>query len=122
MTVTDAHLSDREFDACTPLARTDALVRAYDNEFVVWSPDAGRPIHLDPVAAVVFQLLDGSARLVDLIADIHEVIGVPAQVARNQLRRVVRQLEEAALLGGPGPATERVSTELGEMFPGPVNH
>lgn len=114
-----ATLADPEFDALAPRVRADAIVRHYDNESVAWSPDASTPLYLDGVASVVLQLLDGDVALADLVTDIHEVVGVPRPIARNQLRRVIALLDEAALLTNSHGMRE-IAEERG-VFAGPLN-
>ena len=91
-------LDDGAFDRFAPQVRPGALVKHYDNEAVAWSPVSPVPTHLDALAALVYQLLDGGALVADLVADVHDVVGVPLSIARNQIRRVVAQLDGAALL------------------------
>lgn len=110
---------DRSFTNLRPEPRSDALIRHYDNEAVAWSPISRHPTHLDAVAALVFQMLDGTASVADLIADVHEVIGIPESLAANQIRRVIGQLEGAGLLT-MSAAQEVPDAELG-LFPAPPN-
>jgi hypothetical protein len=55
-------------DEFRPALRQDNLVRRYDNEIVAWSSICRRPVFLDPIAAVVFQIVDGIATVKSLIS------------------------------------------------------
>lgn len=111
-------LSQEELDELRPCVAPDAVVRHYDDGIVAWSPSSPRPAPLDGVAAVVFQILDGSATVAELVTDIHEVVGVPAAVARSQLRQVLGQFEADGLVAGTRP--EVAPTKL-DLFPAPPN-
>lgn len=93
-----ALLDDSTFEATTPRLRGDALVRRFENEAVVWSPIAAEPLHLDPVAALVFELFDGETSIAELIADVQAVLGIPEGVIRSQLRRTVSLFEYGGML------------------------
>ena len=115
-----ALLDDDEFEASTPSARSDILVRHYETESVVWSPDAQEPVYLDPVAALVFQLLGGDVSVGALIADVHEVLGIPEAIAQKQLRRVVAMLDRGAILERSTMPAGQVDASL-DLFPAPPN-
>ena len=113
------NLPDHEFDALTPRLRTDLLTRFIENEAVSWSPLSESPTLLDPVASIVYQLIDGSVSVADLVADVHEAVGVPETIARNRLRRILHQFDSAGLL-----STSQSAPQLGhgyDLFPGPLN-
>ena len=116
---TSAGFDDRRFDEFVPALRPDAIVRRFDNEAVAWSPAAITPVYLDPLAALVLQLLDGSAPIAELLVDIHEVVGVPLPVARTQLRRVVGALQQGALLT-TSPSELPIGLDF-DLFSGPPN-
>ena len=111
--------ADNEFETLRPEVRADALVRHYDNEIVAWSPSSRAPTYLDPVAALIFQILDGNASVADLVGDVHEFVGVPEAVARSQIRRVISQLHSAGLLTTSTPS-DAPNVQL-DLFPGPLN-
>ena len=119
MTGSSVSYVDGPFEALTPEVRADALVRHYDNEIVAWSSISAAPTYLDPVAALIYQILDGKASVAELIADVHQFVGVPEAVARNQIHRVISQLDNAGLLttSTPSPAA---NVQL-DLFPGPLN-
>lgn len=112
---------DEAFMASAPGVRDDALIRRYGNEIVAWSPTAALPAYLDPVAALVFQLLDGTSSVGALVDDVHDVVGVPTGVAREQIRRVVDRLDARGLLTtSNAPVGDADPDDLG-IFLGPPN-
>lgn len=121
--MTDMLLADQsEFLAWAPEVRSDALVRHFDNEIVAWSPAYPRPAHLDPVAALVFQMLDGRATIGELVTDVHDVVGAPTGVVRDQMRRVLAQLDQARLLTtSVAPARQAPEADDLDIFLGPPN-
>ena len=112
-------LANDELDALQPQLRSDLTTRFIDNEILAWSPLNSAPALLDQVASIVYQLLDGSASVADLVADVNEVVGVPKSVARDRLRRALVQFESSGLLLTPEPGG-RLEEEPG-LFPGPLN-
>ena len=114
-----AFLDDPTFDSSVPQVRTDAVVHHFDNEIVAWSSITAAPAYLDPVAALALQMLDGTASVADLIADVHEVLGIPKAVARSQLRRAISLLDDGGLLTS-STAPESPATDI-DLFPAPPN-
>lgn len=102
-----------------PCVRADALVRRYGDEAVAWSPAAPTPVYLDPVAALIWQVLDGTVTLDELALDVHQVIGVPLAIARRRIDHVVTLFDQGGLLTSsePPPAPH---VGLG-LFPAPPN-
>ena len=104
MTAADGTLDDRSFDASVYQVRGDAILRRYDNESVSWSPVASEPVHLDPLASIVYELFESEVSVGDLLTEVNEVLGVPKSVARSQVRRVVAILNRGALMTTSMPA------------------
>lgn len=88
-----------------PTLRPDLLRRDIEHEAVIWSPIRRNPVALDAVATVMLEVIDGSATVNDLVDDIHEVIGVPVEVAQERVRTLLRMLEEAGALGTSTPSS-----------------
>lgn len=107
-----------EWAGATPALLDSVQLRSYDTEAVAWSPQSSQPVYLDAVAALIAQLLDGSADLGTIADDVNAVLGVPESIARAQLGRVVTLLDEAALLEQSQPHTARHEPEV---FPAPPN-
>ena len=84
-----AGLPLEEFEPSGHGSQRTAIIRRYDDGLVAWSPSSPRPTPLTDVQAVVFQILDGSGTVAELVRDIHEVVGVSEAVARGQLQSVL---------------------------------
>ncbi len=93
----DADVADggRRF---VPALRDDFVSLPVDLETVVWSTIRNEPRALDPIATLMLQIVDGAASVDDLVGDVHDVVGVPAEVARKQVERVLREFDAAGLL------------------------
>ncbi len=113
-------LDDDVFDASTPQVKAETHVRQYEGESVVWAPAATTPVHLDPVAAIVHQLLDGQVTMAELAEDVHAAMGVPLAVARSQLRRVVTLLTNANVLVGSSDVPTSGAYDF-DLFVAPPN-
>jgi hypothetical protein len=69
-----------------------------DGEIVAWNAD-GESLHLlDPIASLVFQLMDGEATLEVTIADLGEAFGRPPEQIGPDVLRCAASLEEMGLL------------------------
>lgn len=117
MTLPDSAQQDR-FESFIPTVRDDTLVRRYGQEAVVW-PTLGIPLHLNPVGAVVLDMLDGHVSLSELADDIHATLGVPRTVALDQLRSIVGTLESGGVLTTSDLASPAFPTD--SHFYGPPN-
>jgi hypothetical protein len=119
MTDASVVIDDQQFEMSSPAVCEDVIVRHYEDELVVWSPEGLAPVRLDPVAGLVFQFLDGATTLGEIIADVHDVIGVPVTVVRSQLRRIISELDQAGVFA-ESPNREATNRSI-EVFPGPPN-
>jgi hypothetical protein len=119
MTESAAVLANLDFDHVVPHIRDDVVLRQYGNEAVAWSPTSHAPVYLDPVAAVIFQLLDGDVSVGELIDDVHDVLGIPRSIARNQLRRVMSLLDQASTLTTSAQTAPATKPELFVQPPNP---
>lgn len=108
------------FEHLRPAVDSDVVIRWYDDEAVAWSSRASRPASLSAIAAMVFQMLDGSASVGEIIDDIHDVVGVPRPIAAQRLFQILKQFDEAALLAIPD-ASWPAGGQF-DPFPGPLNH
>ncbi|MGQ0671114.1 MAG: HPr-rel-A system PqqD family peptide chaperone [Actinomycetota bacterium] len=90
-----------------PRAREEGLTIAHlDQEAVIYDERSGDLHHLNPTATLVFQLLDGSATIKELSADIAEAFGLNPEEVEGQVRSLVRRFRRAGLLDG-GVASKR---------------
>jgi hypothetical protein len=106
-------------DDAALVIRRGSVVRHYGTEAVAWSEIRPEPVLLDPVAAVVVQLLDGEATVRELVEDVHAALGVDTDLARAQIMRVLSLLDGAGLLETSAPV-ESTSTDL-DLFHYPPN-
>jgi hypothetical protein len=86
--------------AMKPKVREDLVVVDIDGEAVVYEPPDVLLHHLNPTAAVVFKLCDGSGTVRELSEDIADILGMPIDQVLRQVRRVVSQFKQAGLLHG----------------------
>ena len=100
-----------------PRPRFDNLTRWYGNEAVVWATEATEPAFLDPVAALILQIVDGQATQSDLVEDVIDVLGIDADVAGYQVSRSTETFRRSGLLEGTG-ALEPPPTDL-DLFRDP---
>ena len=77
---------------------------AIDREAVVHHPAGSTAYVLDPMAAVLWQCLDGESTLADVLADIAEVVGVSLADGTEGCLPVVTSWVEAGIaMIVPGP-------------------
>ncbi len=81
-----------------PELRTDYVRRDLGDDCIVWSPLASQPEVLDPIAALMLDVVDGTASVRDLRSDIHEELGLPLETAERQLERIITLFTRAGLL------------------------
>lgn len=107
----------RRSEGFVPVTRADNVVRSYGNEAVAWSAIAPEPVFLDPVAALVLQIVDGCATVGDLVEDVHDVLGVDPTVALEALNRTLGLFAAGGLLENAPPTTR--PTDEHAPFRGP---
>jgi hypothetical protein len=106
-----------------PELRGDYLRRDLEGGCVVWSPVSPAPTVLDPVAAVMLDVIDGEASVGQLATEVHEEVGVPLEVARQQVERTVQLFGQAGLL--TSPRADAAMDDLAPrrpLFADPPNH
>lgn len=81
-----------------PVLRDGIERQDIDGEAVVWSPISPVPARLDPVGTVLLDVIDGLASIGEIAADVQEVVGLPYDVAQQQVTHVVRTFNDAKLL------------------------
>ena len=92
-------MSDRSWSlAARPQRREDIDAVDVDGELVVWDPVRARVHRLDPVATLIWQLLDGGATIDELADDIATVWETTNENAVEHLTALLAQLDEADLL------------------------
>ena len=91
--------------ATRPRARADLTVVELDGEAVIYDERSGELHHLNGSATLIFGLLDGTATVRELAADVAAAFGVPAGEVASQIRALLRQFRSLGLLdGSPSPA------------------
>jgi hypothetical protein len=85
-------------DEFVPVRAADLTRVDVGSEAVVWSPGRPEPMALDPVATVMLGVIDGSASVAELAGEVHEEVGVPPDVARSQVERVLTLFDRAGAL------------------------
>ena len=83
-----------------PRTRADLTVVELDGEAVIFDERAQTLHHLNPTATLVFTLLDGTASVDELAADIAEGAALPIDDVRTQMNDLVHTFTEAGLLEG----------------------
>lgn len=101
-----------------PVLRGDLLRRDFEYEAVVWSPIRREPIALDPVATVMLGVIDGSATVADLTADVQDVVGVSQEVASAQVHRIIDWLDRGGALAS---SAEEPVTSPRSLFVSPIS-
>jgi PqqD family protein of HPr-rel-A system len=68
------------------------------DELVVYDPAGGGLHYLNPSAAIVFQLLDGTATLKQTAAEIADELDLPVEDVDRQVRATTKMLRKQGLL------------------------
>lgn len=101
-----------------PTLRERTIVHRIGDEAVVWSDLRPEPTLLDPVAAVMLDVIDGLATTAELIDDVQSVLGIDHFAARAQVKRVLNLFDDAGMLASSVPA-ELLLVELRPLLPEP---
>ena len=110
-------------DTFVPALAGDFIRMDIDGETIVWSEYRPVPTLLDAVAAVMLGVVDGSASVMDLTADVHDEIGIALDVARTQIERIVALFDLAGLLETSSRGESAVETiRKRRLFVNPVSH
>lgn len=91
-------LPDYFDDNYRPELVADATHRVIGNEAIIWSPNWPTPHILDGVAQLLVSVFDGVATRSELIAELHDELGVEPDVAGEQITRVLEGLAKNGLL------------------------
>ena len=79
--------------------RRDGVERiVIEAESVAWSPIRQMPVYLDPVANLLYEVIDGEASVADLIDDVVAEVGIDRETATAQVTRVTGLLYGGGLL------------------------
>lgn len=75
--------------AYRPTLVDGALIRSIGTEAIGWAPLRNKPVYLDPVAAVLATVFDGSATTQEIIEDLCDIVDLEPELAKAQLERVL---------------------------------
>jgi coenzyme PQQ synthesis protein D (PqqD) len=84
--------------ATKPKRRDELAVVEIGDELVVYDPFLDRVHHLNPSAALVFGLCDGTATMKETASELAEVTGQPADEIEQEVRKLVREFRRSELL------------------------
>jgi hypothetical protein len=76
-------------------------------EAVIYVPESVELHHLNPSAALVYQLCDGSGTVKELARDIAEELDLPPAETLQQVRRVVTHFRYSGILTGKRPTRKQ---------------
>lgn len=89
--------------ALKPKIRPELTFIQIEDEAVVYDPESIGLHHLNPSAALIFQLCDGSGTVKELAQDISDELGLPQDEILRQVRRVVSSFKHSGILTGKRP-------------------
>lgn len=82
-----------------------------DGELVLYDTAANRAVHLDPRATLIWQVLDGSVTVGELVEDLAAVFEVDETAIRADVESMLTALHELSFLEPSSPPV-RASSEL----------
>lgn len=85
-----------------PVGRSDVTIGEHDGETVLIDRSSGGVHLLNPTAAIVWQCLDGTGTIADIVADIADVFGQDSGEVTGSVLEVVRRFGRQGLLVGVG--------------------
>jgi hypothetical protein len=84
--------------AARPRAKASLEVAELDDGTVVYDPGNNGLHHLNPSAALVFSLCDGTATIAEMSEAISDVYGVPGEEVELQVRALIADLRRDGVL------------------------
>jgi hypothetical protein len=96
-------------------ARDDLLIREIDGQVIAWSPISPEPRALDPLSAVLLQLLDGRTSVGELVADMCDVLQIDEHGASGLLHHHLSLLDMGGLLASSIPTIHSITED--DVFP-----
>ncbi|HEX9123131.1 MAG TPA: HPr-rel-A system PqqD family peptide chaperone [Actinomycetota bacterium] len=81
-----------------PVKASDVLELDMEDGFILFNHDSSLVHHLNPSAAIIWQLCDGSASVVELADDIADEFKLEPAEARGQVAGVVAEFEALGLV------------------------
>ncbi len=81
-----------------PKGRGEVLCREVDDGFILYDPDEGKVHSLNPVAAFIWDSLDGTQSLAEIAGNLKEFSGVQGHDISADVRNTVETFNEEGLL------------------------
>ena len=86
-----------------PRARDDIVFRQIDEDFVVYDPVKDTTTLLNPSAAVILGLCDGTLSLQHIEEELARIFSIEREVATRDVANVIRELRLNGLIELPAP-------------------
>ena len=81
-----------------PKLRSDLLTREVEDEFLVYEPEGGEVYLMNPMAAAILELCDGSRDAAAIAAEILDVIEADPHTVQADVERTLEELSAKKLL------------------------
>lgn len=81
-----------------PKGRIEILCREVDDGFILYDPEEGNVHSLNPVAAFIWDSLDGTQSLVEIAGNLKEFPGAEGHNLLDDVRKTVETFHEEGLL------------------------
>ena len=81
-----------------PRKRADVLELDMGDGFILYNHDSSLVHHLNPTAAVVWQVLDGEATVETLAAEVADEYGLPVENVHMQVTSLIAELDAMGLV------------------------
>ena len=81
-----------------PKGRSEVSCREVDDGFILYDPDEGKVHSLNPVAAFIWDSLDGTQSLAEIAGNLKEFPGVQGHDILADVRDTVETFDEEGLL------------------------
>lgn len=94
----DAHLGNTGPEGPVPRTRPGLASVQVEGERLVLDEVSGDLHHLDPLASVVWDLLDGRSAESEVASDLADVFRVPVDIVQKDLEQLLDRLEVQGLL------------------------
>lgn len=83
-----------------PIANPVAVLREeFDDWAVLFNPDTGRAVGINPVGVAVWKLLDGQRTLTDVVAEIGQRFSDVPDAAAEHIEAFVSELAQGGFVG-----------------------
>jgi len=85
-----------------PRRRADVLELDMGDGFILYNHDSSLVHHLNPTAAVVWQVLDGVGTVETLAAEVADEYGLPVENVHMQITSLIAELDAMGLVEDAG--------------------